>query len=733
VSGRTVPFPTPEQIAAFVSESETPPTLREITRAFQLHRDDRDRVREIVRALEAQGRIPGKRRRSRGPAEDTDVRVAVVLIESVDTEGVAQGRPVRWPGDALPTITIEPGKGPALGRGDRVLARITAESDGLVGRVMRRLDPLVARTIVGVLRRGGRGHFRIEPVDRREREDWPVEGPLPPGVADGDLVVADAVLDPSTQRRNAAVTERIGDADAPGAIGLIAIHAAGIPVAFPTAALAQAEAAQPAGLAGRVDLRALPLVTIDGEDARDFDDAVFAEPDADGGWHLVVAIADVAHYVTPGSPLDRAARERGNSVYLPDRVVPMLPEALSNGLCSLKPAEDRACLAAHLWIDATGRLRRHRFERGLMCSRARLTYNQVQAARNGAPDAATAPLMDMVIGPLYGAFTALDRARRKRGTLELDIPERVVRLDAEGRVREIGVRPRLDSHRLIEEFMIAANVAAAETLEGKQAPTLYRVHDQPDRARLEALREALAPLGYRIAAGTAPLPSAFSGVLDRARGRPEEAMVSEMILRAQAQAAYSPRNIGHYGLALPRYAHFTSPIRRYADLIVHRGLIRLLRLGGDGMTDADSAELDAIGEHISWTERRAAGAERDAVDRYAAAWLSDRTGETFAGRISGVARFGLFVSVADGAASGLVPIESLPDDFYEHDAAHEALVGRRWGRVFRLGAPVRARLLSVDPVAARVTFSLVDARDGADLPGFATPRPGRAPRGRRRG
>jgi ribonuclease R len=460
-------------------------------------------------------------------------------------------------------------------------------------------------------------------------------------------------------------------------------------------------------------------VTIDGADARDFDDAVWAEPETapGGGWHLVVAIADVAHYVRPGRPLDRAAFQRGNSCYFPDRVVPMLPEALSNGLCSLRPGEDRACIAVHLHVGPDGELRDHRFVRGLMRSAARLTYEQVQAARDGRTDETTGPLLEPVIRPLYGAWEALARARGRRGTLDLDLPERQVILDAGGRVEAIRPRVRLDSHRLIEEFMICANVAAAQALEACGAPCLYRVHDQPSADRLEALRAVLDGLGYGVPRGVLHAED-FARILRRTAGRPEADLIAEMILRSQAQAAYSPDNIGHFGLSLRRYAHFTSPIRRYADLIVHRSLIRALGLGEDGLDEDAAGQLEAIGEHVSLTERRAAAAERDAVDRYTASFLAERVGGEFAARVTGVTRFGLFVTLEGSGAGGFVPAGTLPDDSYEHDRDGHALVGRRWGRVFRLGAAVRVRLIEADPVAGSTVFTLLEP-DGADLPWLA--------------
>ncbi|MBX6322852.1 MAG: ribonuclease R, partial [Rhodospirillaceae bacterium] len=540
----------------------------------------------------------------------------------------------------------------------------------------------------------------------------------------GDGVVAEVTAGGGLGLAHARVVERLGPVGDPRTISLVSIAEHGIPMAFPPAALREAEAAGPAPLDGRDDLRGIPLVTIDGVDARDFDDAVWAVPDDDprnpGGWRLLVAVADVAWYVRPGSALDRSAAERGNSVYFPDRVVPMLPEALSNGWCSLKPGEDRPCLAVWIRIDRDGAKRHHRFVRGLMRSAARLTYEQVQQAADGRPDAVTRPLRDAVIAPLYGAFRALLQARARRGTLDLDVPERQVVLGEDGRVAAIVPRPRLDSHRLIEEFMIAANVAAAEALEHKRAPAMYRIHDAPDPAKVEALREFLDSLGLRLARGQVIKPALFTRILDRAARTPYAAMVNELVLRTQAQAAYSPENIGHFGLALRRYCHFTSPIRRYADLLVHRSLIGAYGLGPDGLTPDQAAALAEIGAAISATERRAMAAERDAVDRYTAAHLADKVGTIFGARVSGVTRFGLFVRLDESGADGLMPIGTLPADFYRHEEHRHALVGQRWGRVYALGEPVQVRLVEAHPVTGSLLFHLVEGE--ASAAGPAPPR-----------
>jgi ribonuclease R len=450
---------------------------------------------------------------------------------------------------------------------------------------------------------------------------------------------------------------------------------------------------------GREDLRAESLVTIDGEDARDFDDAVFAEPDGNG-FRLIVAIADVAWYVRPGSALDRAARARGNSVYFPDRVVPMLPEALSNGWCSLLPKEDRGCLFVEMRIDKTGRKLSHRFGRGLMRSAARLTYEQVQHAI----DANAGLIVDP--RPLYAAFRALLGARIARGTLDLDLPERKVALSPTGEVVSVTPRPRLDSHRLIEEFMVLANVAAAEELERLAQPTVYRVHAPPTDEKLAALRGFLNGIGISLPPGNQIHPRDLDQVLRKAAGTPEALLVNEVMLRSQSQAAYSPDNIGHFGLALTRYAHFTSPIRRYADLLVHRGLITGLRLGPGGLGNGEAALLPDTAAHITATERRAALAERDAVDRYLAAFMADKIGERFTARISGVTRFGLFVTVPGSGATGIVPMSALPDDYWHHDEMEQTLTGSRTRQVFRLAQDVDVRLAEANPVTGGLVFQI---------------------------
>jgi ribonuclease R len=587
--------------------------------------------------------------------------------------------------------------------------------DGRVeARIIRKLGQS-AHQILGVFESGER-EGRVTPVDRKAK------GPLIIGLDDsldavtGELVLVEILAERGFGPKRARVRQRLVDVTSPKAVSLIAIHAHGIPVDMPADALEEAEQAKPARLeGGRVDLCHLPLITIDPEDARDHDDAVFAELDSDpanpGGFVIWVAIADVAYYVRPGSSLDAEALRRGNSVYLPDRVVPMLPERLSTDLCSLKEGERRPCMAVRMVFGADGVKRSHAFSRAMMRCAAGLHYAQVQRAIDGQPDDKSAPMLDSVIRPLYAAYAALSAARDKRGPLDLDLPERKVELGDDGRVAAIRMRERLDAHRLIEELMIQANVAAAETLEQARVACLYRVHEAPTVEKLEALKTFLKTLDLKIAQGQVIRPQAFNTLLAQVRESPHREMINELVLRSQTQAYYGPERLGHFGLALTSYAHFTSPIRRYADLLVHRGLIRALSLGKDGMTGDEMESLDRIGEMISQHERRAMAAERESIDRYLAAFMADKVGASFTARISGVTRFGLFVALVDSGADGLIPISSLGTDFFRHDPARHALIGERSREVYRLGERVTVKLEEATPVTGGLRFSLL--RDGS--------------------
>ncbi|MBT6119365.1 MAG: ribonuclease R [Rhodospirillaceae bacterium] len=702
-------FPTKETVLDFIRQNPVEVGKREIARAFRITGPDRRRLRELLSELEKEGEIAKERRRVM--PTDRLPSVTVVRIDEVDIDGEVIAVPTRWQGDGpAPRIYLSrTGAGisaPAVG--DRLLARLKPLPDGgYEGEAMRRIT--AAPTVVlGVYRKGTRGG-RVQATDRRLRDEFEIGAGDEGAAGPGDLVLVETLARERAGLVRGRVTEVIGRLDDPGSFSLVSIHTHNIPTEFSAAALAQAKAAKPADLDGRTDLRDLPLVTIDGADARDFDDAVWAapDPDAEGGWQIKVAIADVSWYVRPDDALDRAAALRGNSVYFPDRVVPMLPEALSNDLCSLRPNEDRACLVAHLRIDRNGQVTSHRFERALMRSAARLTYEQVQAAHGGTPDENAGPLAESVIAPLYGAYSVLAEARRKRGALEIDLPERQVRFDDQGRIAGIEPRHRLDSHRLIEEFMIAANVAAAEALEARRAPVMYRVHESPDRAKVSAIAEFLNDLGYRLALGQVLRPAMFNRVLLQAQGKPEQALINEVILRSQSQAVYSPRNLGHFGLGLRHYCHFTSPIRRYSDLLVHRALVRAFHLGPGGLPAGTEDGFEALGERISNCERRAVSAERDAMDRYVTAFMADRVGANFEARINGVTRFGLFVTLEETGADGIVPMRSLSDDYYDHDEDKHCLVGRATGRRFRLGDTVEVRLREASEVTGSLGFELI--------------------------
>ena len=672
------------------------------------------------------GRPRGRQRR--GTKAKRLPPVGVLVITGVDSDGYAQARPDRWPEEVPPpVIRLEPERraGRAIGAGERVLARLSETEPGhYLATAIRRLSAERPRTVLGIYELvDGKG--RLRPTNRRVKTEFHIARRDALDARPGELVRAEA--QPSPRRSGmgagmpeARVLERLGGGEPWQTASLIAIEEHQIPDRFPQAAIDEAEAAGPAPADGREDLRAIPLMTIDDETARDFDDAVWAEPDPDpanpGGFHLIVAIADVAWYVRAGSALDEEARERGNSVYFPDRVVPMLPEALSNGWCSIKPGEDRPCMAVHIRIDAQGNTRSHRFTRALMRSAARQTYRGVQSAIEGDR---SVPLHGE-IEALSGAFGALSQARAKRGTLELEIPERRIVLGEDGRVAGIERRRTLAAHRLIEEFMIAANVAAAETLEAKAAPCVYRVHDSPDEAKVEALRGLLETLGLKLPRGERMRPRHFTRLLDQAASSGAAEMLHEAILRTQAQAAYGLDNLGHFGLALARYAHFTSPIRRYGDLLVHRALIAALGLGDDGVGRGEKAALEQAARHISITERRAAAAERDAVDRLCAAYLSDRIGATFAARITGITRAGLFVRLADSGADALIPLSMLALHPVRIDPNGFRLSDRRGRTVFRLGDAIEVRLLDVDTTTGSLLCGTAEAGGARAQPNRTT-------------
>jgi ribonuclease R len=729
--------PSREELLAFVRDNPDQAGKRELARAFNLKGADRIWLKDVLRELQDEGLL--EKRAKRLVRSGSLPHVVVLDVFSRDPEGLLLARPSEWPDEngAAPLVSIRPARGDRArvpGIGERVLAKVfpTGEAEGpaYTARVMKVFEKR-REAVLGIFRVLQDGSFRIEPVERRQAE-LIVEPDHANGAKAGDLVEVDQISSGRFGLPRAKVLTVLGSLASEKAISMIAIHAHDIPHIFPPEVIAEAEAARPATMAGREDFRDLALITIDPADAKDHDDAVHAAPDTDeanpGGHIVTVAIADVAAYVTEGSALDREALRRGNSVYFPDRVVPMLPERISNDLCSLREGEDRPALAVRMTFAADGRKLRHSFHRVMMRSAAKLAYGQAQAAIDGRPDDKTEPLLDAVLKPLWDAYAALKRGRTAREPLELDLPERKIVLKPDGTVDRVFVPERLDAHKLIEEFMIQANVAAAETLEAKRLPLIYRVHDAPSLAKQESLREFLATLSLPLARGGQLKPSSFNGILSRVKGSDVEILVNEVVLRSQSQAI------------LRRYAHFTSPIRRYADLVVHRALIGALSLGKDGISRDQEARLDEIAALISAAERRAMAAERETVDRLIASHLASRLEEDFSARVSGVTKAGLFVKLPQFGADGFIPVSTLGDDYYIYDESAHALFGERTGKGYQLADEVEVRLVEIAPMAGAMRFAMLS--EPKPLPGskqsFHKSRRGRAraqrpsPRGRSR-
>jgi ribonuclease R len=721
-------FPARDAIVAFIRAHPGKVGTREIAREFGLKNADRAELKRILRELADEGEIEKRGKKISDPA----VLPATVVadITGRDSDGELIAAPAEWDeveSGEPPKIRIHVPRqsrpGTAPGVGDRALLRIEKLEvpDAAVyrGRVIKIIDHAKTR-VLGIFRALPGGGGRLVPVDKKQAgRELNIARADSGGAEDGDLVSVDLIRSRGFGLASGKVKERLGSLASEKAVSLIAIHAHEIPQAFSPAALREAEEAKPPALKGREDWRDVPLVTIDPPDAKDHDDAVHAQADPDpnnrGGYIVDVAIADVAFYVRPGSALDRDALARGNSVYFPDRVVPMLPERISNDLCSLVPGEPRGALAVRMVIGNDGRKRSHSFHRILMRSAAKLHYAQAQAAIDGRSDDTTGPLLAPILKPLYDAYAVVKRAREERDPLDLDIPERKILLKSDGTVDRVIVPERLDAHKLIEEFMILANVAAAEMLEKKSLPLIYRVHDEPTLEKVHNLQEFLKTLDLPFAKAGALRPALFNRVLAQVRGHDAEPLVNEVVLRSQAQAEYAAENYGHFGLNLRRYAHFTSPIRRYADLIVHRALIRGLGLGEGALPETETVEtLTEVAAQISLTERRAMKAERETADRLIAHFLADRIGATFQGRISGVSRAGLFVKLTDTGADGLIPIRTLGTEYFNYEEARHALVGSRSGAMHRLGDVVDVRLVEAAPVAGALRFELLS--EGKPMP-----------------
>jgi ribonuclease R len=715
-------LPSREQILDFIASSDQPAGKREIARAFGLSGADKSALKTLLQDMADEGLIdsaPGRAFHRMGGVP----KVTVLRVVDVDDSGQAWAVPERWETDAPePRLRVleRKARGGALGVGDRILARTEQRGQGYAAHPMKKLLK-GSELVLGVVHQEGES-FWLRPVEKKERRELPISELGRAGV--GDLVLAEKTGRPP--RLSARVSEVLGDPFAPRSFSLIAIHKHGIPHEFPASVLEEASRVAGLPLGEREDLTHVPIVAIDPADARDHDDAVWAAPDEDpanaGGWRAIVAIADVSFYVRPGSALDKEARKRGNSVYFPDRVVPMLPETLSADVCSLKAGEDRAALACHLQVTKEGQLKSWRFTRARVRIAANIAYEEAQAAIDGEDriELASSPcsmpeippvdaaLVESTLRPLWACWKALYAARQKRGPLELDLPERRVVLDEKGRILSVAPRERLDAHKLIEDYMIAANVAATKALEAKKAPVMYRDHEPPSREKLVALKDYLKTFEVEFALGQVIRPNTFNHIIDRIGEADFRPQVMEQILRTQTQAYYSPVNAGHFGLALGSYAHFTSPIRRYADLVVHRALVRAYRLGEGGLTDGEAEAMEVTGELISQLERRAMEAERDTIDRYVAAYLSERVGDLVDCRITGVQPFGFFATVEGLGGDGLVPVSTLGSDYFRYDEPTQTLAGEDSGETFAPGQRLKLRLVEANPVSGGLRFALPD-------------------------
>ena len=715
-------LPSREEVVSFITQAQGKVGKREIAQRFGIKGSDRIWLKQVLKDLEVEGVVD---RRGKTVHKAGQLPPAVLAdITRRDRDGELIAVPTEWDEEehgSIPTIIIlaprkpRPGQ-PVAGVGDRALLKVEPLRPGDIHRYSGRVTKIIAKKqaqMLGIFRSLPEGGGRLIPVDKKAREQELQIRPGDEGEAqDGDLIAVSVVKHGRFGLPTAKVKERLGSIKSEKAVSLIAIHAHSIPNEFPKAVLDEAAAAKPASLEGREDWRSLPLVTIDPPDAKDHDDAVHAVPDNDpnnaGGFIVTVAIADVSAYVRPGSAMDREAQERGNSVYFPDRVVPMLPERISNDLCSLRPREDRPALAVRMVIGPDGRKIRHSFHRVMMRSAEKLSYQQAQAAIDGRPDDVTKPILDTILKPLWAGYELVKKARDIREPLFLDLPERKIVLKPDGTVDRVFVPERLEAHKLIEEFMILANVAAAEELERAESDLIYRVHDEPSLEKMRSLSEVLASIGLKVPTQGALRPELFNRILRSVEGSEHQLFINEVVLRSQSQAEYAAENYGHFGLNLRRYAHFTSPIRRYADLIVHRALISALKLGKDGLPDSTTrAELVEISAKISAAERRAMAAERETNDRLIAHFLADRIGATFDGQISGVSKAGLFIKLNETGADGFVPAATIGNDYYRYDEATHSMRGEDTGETYRLGDKVEVKLVEAAPVAGALRFELL--------------------------
>lgn len=710
-------FPTQAKILDFIRFAGSPVTKREICHAFNIKGDDRILLKQILRKLENNGDISKSSGQKYCLAEALP-QVCILRIDEPDEQGDLSAYPENRPHNDTKIIVTDTSKSPVSG--DRILANLSLvnneneEKPYYEATIIRKLNQ-AHQTVIGMIKNTGKNRLVVAPVDKKIRDEYPI-APHDYDKVTENMIVKAGILHSRTQKSRAKILEVIYDSTGQNAISIISMTERGITKEFPEQVIKECtNLTVPKIDSSREDLTSIPLVTIDGEDARDFDDAVYAKKE-DGGYYLIVAIADVAHYVKSGSATDQEAFRRGNSTYFPDCVVPMLPEQLSNDLCSLVPHKNRASLAVHMKINNEGKLLHYKFTRAVIKSAARLTYNQVQAIHEGTEEIPhDAKINKEHIESLYGAYSVLAQERIKRNALEIDMPEYKIKFDVAGKMCDVEKVIRLDSHKLVEEFMITANVAAATALENENFACIYRIHDTPSQSKLDSASSFIGNFGIKLPKGKNPSTKSLNAILNQAKTHSYGYILSEIVLRAQSQAFYRPDNRGHYGLALQKYAHFTSPIRRYADLVVHRALIKALKLGKNGITEHETARLDEICEHISSTERNSMDAERSANDRFTSLWLSDRAGEIFNGTVRSVTSFGLFVQLDNLATDGLVPIRTLGDDYFVHDEQNQALIGRKTRIIYRTGAKIKVRLKESDPITGSKILEVIGNK-GADIP-----------------
>ena len=700
------PMPDNNALSAFIAASPEPPKLREIAKAFSLIPEQRTELRTRLQLLAADNTVAETNETSKIPA------IGLLLIISVEHDGYSQAKLADSDEQESPVITLLPSSKPgkAVQQGDRVLARLRASQSGLNYEAeLIRILPKVRSHIFGQavnISKTQKSRWVLVQAEKGGKRDIPIRNKTNLTFSEDDLLEAELVKENGYQLV-AHPVRNLGSINSPDAFAGLAIAEFDLRYVFNEEMKDAAAAASLPELGKREDLRDVPFVTIDGEDAKDFDDAVFAEPAPENCWRIIVAIADVSTYVQSGSILDQEARQRGNSIYLPGTVIPMLPESLSNGLCSLHPHEDRACLAVEMIIDSVGNKKSHKFFQALIKSSARLTYTLLQQVLEGNLDEADCKVKPGTLHHLIGAFHTLHEARDRRGTLNLNLSEARIQFDETGQPVSVAQHHQEESHQLIEELMIAANICAAETLEQAGESCVFRIHGQPDPEKIDSLRQLANALSLPFPKGQIMTPQKFNNLLMKVNGTASETAVNEAVLRCQSRAVYAPDNIGHYGLGLTRYAHFTSPIRRYADLLVHRALIKVINGEKGSRSPASRKKLGEICAAISVTEQTAAKAERRTTARLAAQILSHKTIKEFEVIITGLTKSGLFVKLDDRASEGFVPRRTLPDDFYEIVAGGMMLCGRHNGWLFRLGDKLLCRLEDITPASGDINLSWI--------------------------